>query len=29
MAEMVIRLIDGAPSETLQTLWQPWLQLPA
>lgn len=29
VAEMVIRLIDGAPPETLQTLWQPWLQLPA
>lgn len=29
VAEMVIRLINGAPPETLQTLWQPWLQLPA
>jgi len=29
VAEMVIQLIDGAPPETLQTLWQPWLQLPA
>ena len=28
-ADMVIRLINGAPPETLQTLWQPWLQLPA
>ncbi|MDF2042702.1 MULTISPECIES: LacI family DNA-binding transcriptional regulator [unclassified Pantoea] len=28
VAEMVIQLINGAPPETLQTLWQPWLQLP-
>ena len=29
VAEMVMQLINGAPPETLQTLWQPWLQLPA
>ena len=29
VADMVIRLINGEPPETLQTLWQPWLQLPA
>lgn len=29
VADMVIRLINGALPETLQTLWQPWLQLPA
>lgn len=29
VAEMIVRLIEGAPPETLQTLWQPWLQLPA
>lgn len=29
VAEMVMQLINDAPPETLQTLWQPWLQLPA
>lgn len=29
VAERVMQLINGAPPETLQTLWQPWLQLPA
>ncbi|MEG3109384.1 LacI family DNA-binding transcriptional regulator [Pantoea sp. T14] len=29
VAEMVLSLLDGAPLNQLQTLWQPWLQLQA
>ena len=29
LAEMVLQLLNGVPPQQLQTLWQPWLQLPA
>lgn len=28
LAEMVLQLLKGTPPRQLQTLWQPWLQLP-
>lgn len=29
VAEMMLAMLDGAPLAQLQTLWQPWLQLPS